>query len=125
MIKPAPGFELDCAVAEAIGWRYTQKIVVRNQFDEVAGTSLQGWWDGDEYVSYETPKFSTDLNAAFAAAETVGLFDRLRTRAMLYQVYRQNEDETWCVHWRHPGEQSTFGATPALAICAAILKAQS
>jgi len=122
MIKPAPGSELDRAVAEAIGWSFRLPDML-GVTSILVSELLPCWYDPDGKESLlGPPGYSTDLNAAFAAAEKVGLFDRLRTKAMLYQVYR---DETWCVHWRHPGEQSTFGATPALAICAAILKAQS
>jgi hypothetical protein len=69
---------------------------------------------------------STDLNDAFAAAEKVGLFkgDDEHGRASL---------QAWRVGWVVVDEEMTYqktlservvgcGATPALAICAAILK---
>lgn len=92
-----PGAELDRAVAKAIG---------------------MGWWDVDGYVSYDVPRYSKDLNAAFAAAERVGLFDGNQLGKWTPWEY--------CVisSCEKPDERDIIGraATPALAICAAILK---
>jgi|GEM_PF-5219542 len=118
MVEIKAGPELDRAVAEAVGWRFTAKKVVRDSFDVVAGTLLEGWWDGDDYISYQTPECSTDLNAAFAAAEKVGLFHNDRHNAMLATV----EDNQWEVLWSTDDDDSVIAPTPALAICAAILK---
>lgn len=67
------------------------------------------------------PKFSTDLNAAFAAAEKVRLF---RIDAWLCQ--RPFGEKEWGVWFEQKGklryECWAHGRTPALAICAAILE---
>lgn len=121
------GAALDWAVAEAIGWQF--KCRPKNgmsRFDEIAGTNLEGWWDGDRYVSYEAPCFSTDLNAAFAAAERAGLFHQDTDAFLCRTPYgKRGSEEEWKV-WCEQGEKLRFecsyhGSTPALAICAAIL----
>lgn len=90
-IKIKPGPELDCAVAEAIGTKTCHPF-----------------------------RPSTDLNAAFAAAEKVGLFDEFwRT------LGRDELGETWGVFEQGFGKTTIAGEqheTPALAICAAILE---
>ncbi len=115
--KLEAGEGLDRAVALAIGWKYTEKQVIRNRFDVIAGTNLQGWWDGDRYVSHETPKFSTDLSTAFAGAEQVGLWnDYAYCRASGQHVLSKTVP---VASW---GDTIAHADTAALAICRAILK---
>ena len=63
-------------------------------------------------VTYEEFRPSTDLNAAFEAAEKVGLFSSYD------QFTIENHGGRWCLH-REGGVHD--GDTLALAICAAIL----
>ena len=120
VIKPGP--ELDRAVAEAVDPLCTVAMCVadgcRDAPPDTEGDVLAVWkWNGERtYILL--PKFSTDLNAAFAAAEKVGLF---RKQCCLLQ------DTYWHVWGRFTGrtlgpEFNERGETPALAICAAILK---
>ena len=102
MIDIKAGRELDQAVAEAIGlesWGHRCKNCGSLEFD----------------AKLFHP--STDLNAAFAAAEKVGLFDTEGSNAGLGQAYA--EDVTWTVSFVG---SIVYKSTPALAICAAILK---
>ncbi len=101
---PKHSTELDRRVAEATGWRHID--------DE----SNEGIPPKGDYKYAPLPHPSTDLNAAFAAAEEVRLFDE------------------WCLGLGLEWEVMTEGdylagrevfvsaPTPALAICAAILK---
>ncbi len=133
-IKPGP--ELDRAVAEAVGW--THKICVG--YRDEAGNDL----DAAEAISagcsllavrkliYKTvdaktggkyiPRYSTDLNAAFEAAEKVGLFSETFWRTLGMDEF----GETWGVFEQDGAVKKTVAGenhdTPALAICAAILK---
>jgi hypothetical protein len=112
-IEIKTGSELDMAVAEAIGWRQSGEAWVQQE------TPL----DRECWVSDFRP--STDLNAAFAAAEKAGLFSGnhlLNSQpnnhcAMLYKL----SDDLWHVSGCC-GERYSDATTPALAICAAILK---
>lgn len=116
------GLELDRAVAEAIGWKRTEKKVMSNAVDECFGTTISGWWDGDEYMSCDIPTFSTELNSAFYAAEKVGLFHE----AWLTQDSNTSQFNV-CFDDSHGGPtygETVAASTPALAICAAILKLQ-
>lgn len=98
MIEIKPGPELDRAVAA---------VAFNMHFDRKRF--------GD------CPKYSTDLNAAFVAAFAVGLFRDSgryhlkpgKTRSLIIDESMLNErcDTVFC-----------YSATPALAICAAILK---
>lgn len=129
-----PGPELDRAVAEAVGdpfprahdWEHMglsghEESVFRckNCGDLDLADQAGGYSEKDPCVK----PYSTDLNAAFAAAERVGLFD-IRSGAPGRDLSKMHgEPETWCV-WAPTANDSdpTYGATPALAICAAILK---
>ncbi len=116
------GRELDRAVADAIGLVYAHRRHLDKSTREILGGEKVGWWDGDKYVGHDTPAFSTDLNAAFAAAEKVGLFEDY--------VLRQHSNGLWamCIGVEDDGRVEYINftpngyATPALAICAAILK---
>lgn len=94
MFEIETGIELDLAVSAAMDIFYDKRRV------------------------QDCPKYSTDLNAAFAAAEMVGLFESGRHLAYykgewsIVAWYRGATDMV------HLSEEST----PALAICAAILK---
>lgn len=92
------GADLDRAVAEAIGLR-------------LGDTAPVG-----KIPSGEVPSYSTDLNAAFAAAEKVGLFD---SHVLGHDPAGWN---VWPVDYDRIEPTSFFEPTPALAICAAILE---
>ena len=75
-------------------------------------------WNGER--NWRTlPKFSTDLNAAFAAAESAGLFGEPDV------MVARDELRQWRVV-KHLGlrdwETLAIQPTPSLAICAAILE---
>ena len=102
-IKPGP--KLDRAMAEAIGWRHVDD----EQHERILPVG--------DYEYELIPLYSTDLNAAFAAAD--------ETR--LWAEYGYCQAAGQCVisktvpvaSW---GDTIAHAATPALAICAAILK---
>jgi hypothetical protein len=114
-IEIKPGGELDAAVAEACGIEGCIK-----QMELPNGDLSRGFF----YISYGSmanDQFwspSTDFNAAFRAAAKVGLF-RMFHRFLSddevsgYAVYESNDDGFSVL---------ASGETPALAICAAILK---
>lgn len=106
------GPETDRAVAKACGLR----------LDAYEGTGNYStpplWYDRKPWSP------STDLNDSFMAAEKVGLF-----------VYEQDNNTCLCVGWQFPEspwevwkmayeleKRLSHESTPALAICAAILK---
>lgn len=117
-IEIEPGRELDRAVAEAIGaeWRESWKA-------DDGCWKMAAWYFADGSPAWHRlPSFSTDLNAAFTAADKVGLFpvDGMR-------FLRRETDGLWAVveiYTNTPYEAYVIGQarTPALAICAAILK---
>jgi hypothetical protein len=116
-----PGLELNLAVLKALG------AVWRDEWKDETGWKMAAWYyeDGSVACRQQIPQFSTDLNAAFAAAEKAGLFsgNHLQTStpnnhcAMLYKL----SDDLWHVSGCC-GERYSDATTPALAICAAILK---
>jgi len=119
MVEIKAGPELDRAVAEAIG--------VDHQFSEMAGVmvSLRVWDElmkQSHEVEISTPvrfRPSRDLNAAFAAAEKVRLFDC--DHGMLRKLC--DDPDTWC--FGDPLGTTIYCSIPALAICAGILKLKS
>lgn len=108
MTELTPGLELDLAIARACGF----EVRVRHHLG--TGEPLDLVLDASG--NYFHP--STDLNCAFEAAETVGLFDRFALTVL---------SGTWRITpavsglWFVDPVLAT-GSTPALAICAAILK---
>ena len=123
MVEIKAGPELDRAVAEAVGWQYTERQNFRNRFDEVVGRTLLGWWDGDKYIGHGAPLCSTDLNVAFAAAEAVGLFHQhlIVLDGDGWQIWRHEHFSANC----YGGDGEVFVgpfSIPALAICAAVLE---
>ena len=130
-IKAGP--ELDQAVAKAIGWRqqcdwqdegladfYSKVYRCRNCND--VDLSDDGSGVNQECI----PPYSTDLNAAFEAVEKAGLFTLDGPDTFL----GRHPVAEWKV-WVAIGEAKTtsdtsgltfYEPTPALAICAAILK---
>lgn len=119
------GSELDQKVAEAVGWHrqcdwkptgladYEYSVYrCRNCGDLDLSDS------GDGYSQKCMPPYSTDLNAAFAAAEKVGLFSCTR---VLGHGKGDDESPAWFV-WRGLSGVLSSAPTPALAICAAILQ---
>ena len=103
IIPLTPGPELDAAVAKACSLPYEFE---RGDIKVDRGRWLQAF----------SP--STDLNAAFEAAEKVGLFNYRSLTCYPHLPPR------WLVHYFHNGDELNVvaeGPTPALAICAAIL----
>jgi hypothetical protein len=117
-----PGAELDLKVTQTCGMKIEQHLG-REKF--VCDKYVSGHWvyskhfqqnEGDPCAcEYFRP--SIDLNDAFFAAEKVGLFDssHLAKGASGWGV-RDYDSGTGC------NELSSDESTPALAICAAILK---
>ena len=118
-VEITPGAELDQAVAEAIGCR-------------VRGHRKAGYWCGCNKamtlhgtgtkgrIGAPPPRlhyYSTDLNAAFAAAEKVRLFKEYGycEASGQHVISKTVPVKSW-------GDTIAHEATPALAICAAILK---
>ena len=134
MVEIKPGVELDRAVAEAAEPWCTVGMCASSGCIDIPVSEigddpdvLAVWkWDGERNWR-KLPKFSTDLNAAFAAAEKVGLFHRDRDAFLCRTPYgKKGSGEEWKVWCEQKGklryECSHHGSTPALAICAAILK---
>ena len=113
--KIEAGLELDRAVAIALGCRPVK--------DEIVGVG--GYYCTCEMSPHDSPGwgllrgYSTDLNAAFAAAEEVGLWGKhaLGRQGDEWDVFRDIN-----VHEIGYGDSLASAPTPALAICAAILK---
>ena len=105
MVDIKSGSELDRAVAEAIGWR----IDPSRPLD----------WIGSNGVSVEEFRPSVDLNDAFDAAEAVWLF-----KDGDHVLRQEASDESWEVARLYSSSEVIVSseATPALAICAAILE---
>jgi len=130
MVEIKPGPELDRAVAEAIGCYGWVRPEDENRvvgFGDLFCGTIPG---GIVRVSASDrrlpdciiPNYSHDLNAAFAAAEKVGLFD-----ARDAHIFRRS-DEWYCSFARHIlndgtpyGITHTSATTLSLAICKAIL----
>ena len=91
MLEIKAGPELDRAVAEAI-WLRPEDY----------------FGDNGEFVPFRP---STDLNAAFAAAERAGMFLELNRLSWGWQAGTHAMKANYAV-----------GPTPALAICAAVLE---
>ena len=132
MIKIKEGPELDLAVAEAIGVkcylskeRDTPLCVVTGPGSEVLNKLNASGVSWRNTFPFQP---SIDLNAAFAATEKFGLFSGNHLHipgpgnfcAMLYKL----SDGIWHVSG-NSGERYSDAETPALAICAAILKAKA
>lgn len=116
MIEIKPGRELDKAVAKAIGW--TRVVMVFPEDAPLNSTSDANTQvvlhelnadHGEKFI----PRYSTDLNAAFEAAV-------LATDGKFAIESRSGHAVTFVVHM--PKNVITCETTPALAICAAILK---
>jgi hypothetical protein len=97
------GPELDRKVAEAIGLT----IVPGTREDRVHVL---------EWTGYYRP--SIDLNMAFEAAEKAGLFGEDEANAMLTKGIA----DLWVLSWGQAEHDLLMSKTPALVICAAILK---
>ena len=114
-IKEGP--ELDRAVAEAIGLLWTGPYGSRR------GGGQKFCWPGEtvppRYVDVGgTWSPSTDLNAAFEAADKVGLFDKNKHDAILGKT----SSGQWEIVWGTDDEDTVTAPSPALAICAALLE---
>jgi hypothetical protein len=136
MIEIKPGPELDQAVAEAIGWtpprippeEHPKPLPLcplcddyRHPSQEVEDWRSDWFWrePGNGPCWTKPKEFSRDLNTAFAAAEAFKLFDKDGYDAMLA---KDDVDGRWEVLWITDDVDSMQADTPALAICAAILK---
>jgi hypothetical protein len=129
-IKSGP--ELDRAVAVAVGFRRVIQVGPKPDFkspllDSRPAELVEIWADDERMPAKIIPKYSTDLNAAFAAAEKAGLFETSRE---VFLIRDRRSPFMWEVHWVPPFQpklplvQGDYveASTPALAICAAILK---
>ena len=107
-----PGLDLNLAVLKVLGAAW------RDDWKDETGWKMAAWYykDGSVACRDEIPQFSTDLNAAFAAAEKARLFDNWGLG-----LFGQWEVMSEADHIAGRETLAT-GATPALAICAAILK---
>lgn len=137
-----PGPELDAKVAAACGLKHVEEIrhpkhdwqatgegnvygsayLCHRCFEDRVTDDID--YDGEgECVVTISKSFSTDLNAAFEAAEKVGLF-----KATTIGKSGHETDEPWYVERSHETQHGSRsetigrGPTPALAICVAILK---
>lgn len=125
MIEIKPGRELDKAVAKAIGW--TRVVMVFPEDAPLNSTSDANTQvvlhelnadHGEKFI----PRYSTDLNAAFEAAVKLSptvtdvTFTQKDPRVSYRPVYMCD------IIMQNGGVFAVLGRTPALAICAAILK---
>jgi len=141
-----PDLELDRAVAVAIGERFGEPepyglcgpafagnticCRCRQPFSEV-GRAAQDFqhcpacrvkWEADKLASGHPPRYSTDLNAAFAAAaKAVEQEWDEGERNWEMSTYLGCDERGWTCSLGC-NEHRVFAPTPALAICAAILK---
>ncbi len=85
---------------------------------------MSGWWHLDNWCHERLPSYSTDLNAAFAAAEKAHHDLRDPSKLTLLSTSNGRDDDGgWmCTIGNHLDARASFAPTPALAICAAILK---
>ena len=115
-VETKAGPELDCAVAEAMGW-------ARGTVDAAAAFF---WFSEDGIAQFPVKEFkpSTDLNVAFAAAEKVGLFmcDTQDGPGTNLRLFRGGGGFWWITNGNRRPVVQFSARTPALAICAAILK---
>lgn len=116
----------DLAVAKAIGMEtallYEGKVLITpREWDEIRGIE-HPTCEGD--VACQPFRPSTDLNAAFAAAEVAELFHEDGPEASFSRY--PADAAIWQVRWEDEsapdGSWAVYAPTPALAICAAILK---
>ncbi len=120
-IEIKPGVELNWAVAAAIGMRWYG-----------SRTIMEAWWHRDGNRCCEKlPFFSTDLNDTFMAADEIGLFEpQENTKKQGLWISLRRGPIGWTIvrgEMQHKAGASPEGVlgkgdTPALAICAAILK---
>ena len=130
-MKIEPGTELDRAVARAIGRSNRQQCDFKRHGEGGWEGSLYRckncsdviWDDGSDLVQDCIPCFSTDLNAAFAAADVVNLFTpEENTKGQGPWMSLEYGPLGWVVMSDETCTGRGQGDSPALAICAAILK---
>ena len=126
-IKPGP--ELDRAVAEAIGLQVEEYYLPSfcavflpdgKTADEFGAKGVAASLDSGERPVHWAP--STDLDAAFSAAEVVGLFG---DGGACFSDKARHDNSGWMFCWGNESDGTgdcVVESTPALAICAAILK---
>ena len=128
MIEIKPGPELDKAVGDAIGdaYRPSHDWEQTGLFDErmslyrcrkCGDLALEESEPDPEPGGCITP-YSTDLSTAFAAAERVASSEY---GEWSLSTYVGSDERGWTCSLRDDTERA-FAPTPALAICAAILK---
>ena len=108
------GPEMDRAVAGALGATYREGWRAEDGCWKMAA-----WYYGDEPAFRTIPAFSTDLNAAFVAAERVSVSPR-GFGDWEMSTYVGRDGRGWTCQIGDSRERS-FANEPALAICRAIL----
>jgi len=128
-IKSGP--ELDKAVADAIGLEchISDTFVMPICF---LGKSHEGSPDWPAWDKGSPFQPSRDLNAAFSAADKVGLFDGCSHILGKGSVWSEDSHGHWWINHTRDGSvplslesEVSSGHSLALAICAAILKAKT
>ena len=116
MTEIKAGTVVDLAIAKAIGMTTAVEfkgdiLISSRERDELRGIEHPTCEGSVACIPFSPSK---DLNAAFAAAKKVGLFE--------IRCLAQNSSEQWRIWNYDPTELVAPAETPALAICAAILK---
>jgi hypothetical protein len=124
------GLKLDYAIAKAIGIQVavahrSQILISSREWDTMRGFGDLICADSLIYDVACIPfRPSTDLDAAFTAAEKVGLFSPI-DRCMILGQCNSPNGILWYVEPPEEASSEVFTAiTPALAICTAILKSK-
>lgn len=103
------------------------EVMARNVEAERTGLAPEHWakWCaspaglvGDRHTTYAADRFTASLDAALALAERV-----LPEHRML-ELFECDDGGNWGAHWRKPETETAFAPKPALALCAAIVKAK-
>ena len=124
MVEIEEGLKLDCAVAEAVGLKTAVRgshevFISHREWDELRGVE-HPTCEGD--IACITFAPSDDLNDAFAAAErAVTQVWEKDQRDWGLSIYIGRNERGWTCSLGCD-EDRVFAATPAMAICAAILK---
>lgn len=121
-----PGSELNRAVADALGltWLLRPDGTPVGLYERIPADAVEVNMSDPRVPEKYIGAYSTELRSAFYAAAKVGLFDPDGPEAFLCQ--HPAAEPTWKVWFEddtaQDGGHAVYGCTPALAICAAILK---